>query len=887
MKNLEPLFNPKTIAVIGASNNKESVGYGVMNNLIGHGYDGVVYPVNPKRKSVQGVKAYPSISEAPDKIDLAIIITPAPTVPGIAEECGKAGVKGLVIISSGFKEAGKEGLEMYSDLQKTIKKFDMSVLGPNCLGFLRPSLNLNASFSPQKALKGNIAFISQSGALGTAIIDWAYGQNVGFSYFVSVGSMIDVDYANLIDHFGKDPSTSSILIYMESISHARKFLSAARAFARTKPIIVLKSGKSSEGAKAALSHTGSLTGDDAVFDAAFKRAGIVRVGTIGELFDCAQTLSMQRRPKGNRLAVVTNAGGPGVIATDYLIAKGGVLAKLSSETIESLNAVMPSTWSQANPVDVLGDADERRYRGAVDLCLKDPGADAVLVILTPQTMTDPAVVAQSIVELSKVHNKMILTSWMGESEVETGRGILKKGKVPIYAIPENAVRSFLNMYQYSRNIGLLYETPATIPHAFKPETQKNREMINGVLAEGRHILKEQEARELLVNYEIPVIKDILVKSPEEAVLAASQIGFPVVMKISSPDILHKTDVDGVKLDIQSQKKAKEAYQEILAGAKKHSPKAKIEGVIIQEMASKKHEILIGSKDDPIFGPVIVFGMGGVAVEIFKDINIGLPPLNMALAQRLIEETKIYKLLKGYRNMEGVDIKAIQFLLYKFAYLIMDFPEIKEIDMNPIAIDERGSVVLDAKVVLDEEITKEQRRPYDHLVISPYPREYVKKERLKNGKTVVLRPIRPEDEPLEAEMFTHFSKETQRFRFFTLIKDITHQLLIRYTQIDYDREMAIIAELTENRKKKMAGVVRLIADAYNETAEFAIVVADPWHSLGLGNLLTDYILKIARERGIKKVYANVLTDNYIMAHVFKKRGFKFSYQEDMCYVELKL
>ncbi len=547
---------------------------------------------------------------------------------------------------------------------------------------------------------------------------------------------------------------------------------------------------------------------------------------------------------------------------------------------------MPPTWSKANPVDVLGDADEERYHIAIEMCLKDPAADAVLVILTPQTMTDPADVARTIVELSKKHQKMILTAWMGESEVEAGRNILKEAKVPVYAIPETAVRSFLNMYQYSRNLELLYETPATIPHAFKPQTQKNRDIIDGILAEGRHTFTEHEAHRLLDNYEIPVIKDALVKGPAEAARRAAQMGFPVVMKISSPDILHKTDVDGVKLNIRTPEKAKAAYKEIIASAKEHAPKAKIDGVIIQEMVSKKYELLIGSKRDPIFGPVIVFGMGGVAVEVFKDTNVGLPPLNMALAQRIIEDTRIYSLLKGYRNIKGVDLKAIRFLLYKFAYLIMDFPEISEIDMNPIAVDEKGSVVLDAKVVLDPEARKKQKRRYDHLVISPYPLEYIRKMKLKDGNDVTLRPIRPEDEPLEAEMFTHFSQETQRFRFFTLIKDITHQLLIRYTQIDYDREIAIIAEVTEDHKKKMAGVVRLIADAYNETAEFAIVVADPWHNLGIGNLLTDYILEIAKKRGLKKVYANVLTDNYIMSHVFKKRGFKFSYQKDMCYVELK-
>ncbi|HQP10312.1 MAG TPA: bifunctional acetate--CoA ligase family protein/GNAT family N-acetyltransferase [Candidatus Omnitrophota bacterium] len=887
MKNLDPLFNPQTIAVIGASSNKESVGYGVMHNLIGQGYEGVVYPINPVRKSVQGVKAYPSIVQAPEKIDLAIIVTPAATVPGIVEECGQAGVKSLVIISSGFKEAGKDGVKMYAQLQKTIRKFHMSVLGPNCLGFLRPSLNLNASFSPQNGLKGNIAFISQSGALGTAIIDWARKQHVGFSYFVSVGSMIDVDYADLIDYFGQDPYTSSILIYMESIASARRFLSAARAFARTKPIIVLKAGRSSEGSKAALSHTGSLTGDDAVFDAAFKRAGVVRVGTIGELFDCAQTLSMQRKAKGNRLAIVTNAGGPGVIATDHLIEKGGTLAELSPDTMENLNKFMPPTWSRSNPVDVLGDADEKRYRTAVEFCLRDPGVDGVLAILTPQTVTNPSAIARMITELSKAHQKMILTAWMGEIQVEEGRDILKKANVPVYAIPENAVRSFLNIYQYSRNLELLYETPATIPHAFKPETHKNREIIDRILDQGRFTLTEREACQLLANYQIPVIKDALAKSPEEAAALSAQIGFPVVMKISSPDILHKTDVGGVRLNIRTPERAKETYEEIIKSAASFSPQAKIEGVTIQEMISKKYEVLIGSKRDPIFGPVIVFGMGGTAVEIFKDTNVGLPPLNMALAQRLIEDTKIYKLLKGYRNIAGMDMKALQFLLNKFAYLLMDFPDIKEIDMNPIAIDEHGSVVLDAKVVLDPEVRKKHKRPYEHMVISPYPEEYIKKENLKNGQPVILRPIRPEDEPLEAEMFTNFSKETQRFRFFTLIKDITHELLIRYTQIDYDREIAIIAELTEGQRKKMAGVVRLIADAYNQTAEFAIVVADPWHNLGLGNMLTDYILQIAREKEIKKVYANVLPDNHIMEHIFKKRGFKFTFQQDVCYAELKL
>ena len=761
------------------------------------------------------------------------------------------------------------------------------MIGPNCLGFLKPSLNLNASFSPKTAKPGNVAFISQSGALGTAILDWANKNNVGFSYFVSVGSVIDVSFDDLIDYFGEDPNTSSILIYMETLTNARKFLSAARAFARTKPIIILKVGKSTQGAKAAMSHTGSLTGSDEVFDAAFKRAGILRVDTIGQLFDCAQTLSKQRRPRGNRLAIVTNAGGPGVIATDHLINGGGQIAKLSKETLTKLNEILSPNWSKSNPIDVLGDAGPEHYEGAVELAMKDENVDGILVILTPQTMTDSAMIAERIVALSKKYKKTILTSWMGESEVEAGRETLKKGNVPVYAIPENAVQSFLNMYQYGRNQELLYETPSSTPKEFTPNLSGNKELIKKIQDEKRTVLTPLETTELLTNYDIPLVKSAIASNITQVQKITSQINFPVVMKIVSPDILHKTDVGGIRLDIHSLEQAKNAYKEIMTNVKKNMPSAKVEGVLIQERVIPKYELFIGAKQDPIFGPVIAFGMGGVAVELFKDTSIGLPPLNMKLAHHLIEETKIYQLLKGYRNMKGVNIRAIEFLLYKFAYLIMDFPEIKEIDINPFTMDEERGVVLDAKVILHKDPLKKDSRPYSHLVISPYPKEYVKEVKLKNGKKVTLRPIKPEDEPLEEEMFKHFSKETQRFRFFTLIKDISHKMLIRYTQNDYDREIAIIAELTEQRKKKMAGVVRLIADAYNETAEFAIVMADPWQHLGLGNLLTDYILEIAKERKIKKIFGNVLPDNHAMLHIFKKRGFSISRQEDVYYAELNL
>ncbi len=877
MKDLEVLFNPKTIAVVGATNKEGSVGRDLMRNLLGSGYQGTVYPVNPRRNSILGVKTYPSISETPDKIDLAVIATPAKTVPGIIQECGKAGVAAAVIISAGFNEAGKKGREMSDKIRQYAERYSIRILGPNCLGFIKPSISLNASFANKMALPGKIAFISQSGALCTAVLDWAVRNNVGFSHFVSIGSMLDIGFHHLIDYFGSDPGTSSILIYMESLKDARRFLSAARAFARTKPIIILKVGKSSEGAKAAMSHTGSLTGNDAVFEAAFKRAGVVRVNTIEQLFSCAQTLAMQPRPEGNKLAIITNAGGPGVIATDYLIENGGELANLSQDTIGRLNKMLPAAWSKGNPVDVLGDAGAERYEGAAELCLRDRNVDGVLVILTPQSMTDPVGVAQQLVRMNK-HGKTVLASFMGEDDVERGKQILKKGSIPAYDAPESAVRCFLSMHGYARNLEALYETPATIPHAFVPKIKENKEIIRR--ASG-NVLTESESKQLLMNYDIPIAESGVAKDAKSAARMADEIGFPVVMKILSPDILHKTDVGGVKIGINSCEEAEAAYREITASAKKEMPKADIKGVLVEKMIRKRYELLIGSKKDPIFGPVIVFGMGGVAVEVFKDTNVGLPPLNMALSMRIIEETKVFKLLKGYRNIKGSDIKSIQFLLYKFAYLLQDFPEIKEIDINPFAVDEKGGIVLDAKVILDKQSKKV--KPYAHLVISPYPKEYTTTFTMNNGKTAILRPIKPEDEPLEAEMFTKFSEQTQRFRFFQLIKDITHELLIRYTQIDYDREIAIIAEVS----KKMAGVVRLIADPYNETAEFAIVVADPWHRQGLGNKFTDYILEIAKKRGIKKVYADFLKDNHIMKHMFDKRGFKISESDGIYHAELSL
>lgn len=886
-RQLNTLFNPKSIAVIGASDTPGRVGYALFHNLTTNGFSGPVYPVNTTRAVVQGVEAYANIAALPQKVDLAIIATPANDVPELLKECAANQVLSTIVISAGFSESGEEGEGLVNQIRQTVELNGMSLLGPNCLGYIRPKTNLNASFSRKMPQKGGIAFISQSGALCTAVLDWSVKENVGFSYFVSIGDMVDIGFHDLIDYFGNDPDTKAILIYMETLSQARRFMSAARSFARTKPIIVLKVGRSQEGARAALSHTGSITGNNQIFDAAFKRAGILRVGSIAELFDCAKTLSMQRRPSSNRLAIVTNAGGPGVIATDALIDQKGSLADLSPETMEHLDKNMPRFWSRGNPIDILGDADAARYRTALKACLKDRNVDGILTILTPQAMTDAVAVARDMVEIAKGSYKTVLASFMGEDDVAEGRQILDQGKIPAYEQPEDAVRSFLNMVEYQQNLRYLTETPASIPHAFTPRTDINKKIINDIASSGRFILTEPEAKEILANYDIPVPIGGLAKNPVEARELAARIGYPVVMKVVSPEINLELYARGIVSNIQREEEIDPAYEKVMAAVQSDYPEIPIFGIYIEQFIEKRHQLLIGSVKDPIFGPVIVFGMGGAAVEILKDTNIGIPPLNMSLAQKLIDGTKISTLLKGYQGTKAADVAAIQFLLYKFAYLVMDFPEIKEMDINPLVVDEHGSMVLDARIYLDENIAGKTVKPFSHMVICPYPSEYETTVQMKNGQSVLLRPIRPEDEPMEEEMFKTFSEKTKQFRFFGPIKEAYHEMLIRYTQIDYDREIAIIAEITEEGRKKMAGVVRLIADPYNETAEYAIVLGDPWQGQGLGTIMTRYILEIARKRGIKKVYAHVLQENAGMLRIFKKFKFTTRQEEDTFRVDLPL
>jgi len=886
-KQLRKLFQPQSVAVIGASDDPSSIGYVVMKNLLEGGFEGPMSPVNIRHREVQGQKSFYRIGDLPEAPELAIITTPSYAVLQVIRECGEAGVGALAILSPGFQENDEEGKHRLDRIKQISREYGMRVLGPNCLGFISPHKGLNASFATRMAAPGNIAFLSQSGALGISTLDWAVEQNVGFSYFVSVGAMADVGYADLIDFFGTDHNTTCILLYMESLTEARRFMSAARAFARYKPIIVLKAGRSREGREAALSHTGSLVGNDAVFSAAFQRSGIIRVNTISQLFNCAQSLAMQPSPKGNRLAILSNAGGPGVLATDYLMTHGGQLAKLKEKTYEKLNEGLPVNWSHSNPVNILGDADAEVYRHALLNLLRDANTDAVLVILTYQSMTDPEEVAKTVVEVNRRSQKPLFAAWMGERGVQESRDILESGKVPPYRYPESAVDVFLKMYGYHRNLELLYETPPEEPQQFQSDKEKAAAIIAQVRAEGRLQMMEHEAKALLACYEMPMTAHRFARTAEEAAACAKACGYPVAMKIASPQVYHKADLGGVRLNLKNKKMVERAFEEVTAQVKAEEPEAEVRGVIIERMVQKPYELLIGGRKDAVLGPVVVFGKGGIEVEVHNDTRIGLPPLNMALAHRIIEGTRIYPLLRGYRNLPGVDLEALAFTLCKFSYLLMDFPEIREVDINPFVMDETGGIMLDAHVVLESGEPQKQK-PHQHLVLPPYPGRYQKTITAKNGKLVFLRPIRPEDEPMELAMVNRLSKESLYFRFFGYVPQMTHELMTRFTQIDYDREMAIIALIKDEGEEEMIGVVRIIADPWGEAAEYAILVADEWQGLGLGSQMTDYIIEIAQDMELERLYATVLASNKGMLSLFERKGFAIEREDfDTFRVELEL
>jgi len=873
VENLDKIFKPKSIAVIGASNKLGKPGYSIFRNLIGSGYDGIVFPINPSSESVQGVQAYKSIDDLPREVDLAIVATPSSVVLDVVENCGKKGIKGILIISAGFKEIGEKGIELEKKLLEIKNKYNLRIVGPNCVGFILPYLNLNATFARAMPMQGNIALFSQSGAVCGAILDWAAAANVGFSSFVSVGSMLDVDFGDLIDYFGMDIHTRSIVLYVESITKARKFMSASRSFARSKPIIVIKSGRYQEGAKAASSHTGAMAGEDEIYDAAFKRAGIVRVKEINDLFNCASILAKQNRPTGPNMVIITNAGGPGVLATDAIIEKGGKIANLKPETINNLNSFLPSHWSKSNPVDIIGDSDEEMYQKSIEACLEDENVDGLLTICVPQVVADPRLLADRLITISKKSTKPMIVSLPGEESVYHARQILNRNNVPAYSSPEEAVESYMYLYDYARNLELLYETPEELD--IKPslsDQKKIKNILSNAVKQERTLLNETESKELIEMYGINTTRPIIAKNEDEAVKTAEKVGYPVVMKIQSSDISHKSDAGGVVLDIQCEDPLRQSYKKMMEKVKTKYPDAKIDGVTIQKMIKNKgSELIIGSKKDPVFGSVILFGMGGIYTELFKDKAIGFPPLNQVLAQRLIEQTKAYKLLNGFRGLPPVNIQKVEETLINFSQMIIDHPEIKEVDINPLIASGDELIAVDARIVVDE---NPKSKP--HIIISTYPNKYIKTVKLKDKTKVTLRPIKPEDEYMWQDMFNSFSEETVRFRFFRIIKDTPHEMRTRYCNIDYDRELGIVAEIEENGKKRLIGVIRIILTPGREDeAEFALVVSDKWHRLGLGSEFLDYMFEIGKDKKLKKIYGIVLKDNIPMIKICREKNFEFT------------
>lgn len=886
---LKAIFSPKTVAVIGASDRPDSVGRTLLWNLISHPFGGTVFPINPKRSSVLGIKAYATITSVPETVELAIIATPAATVPGIIQECIEAGVQGAIVLSAGFKEIGAPGIALEQSILTSLRQSSLRLIGPNCLGVMNPRTGLNATFASQMAKPGNVAFISQSGAICTAVLDWSLRENVGFSAFVSIGSMLDVDWGDLIYYLGDDPHTHSIVIYMETIGNARSFLSAAREVALTKPIIVIKSGRTEAAAKAAASHTGSLAGSDAVLDAAFRRCGVLRVDTIAELFDVAEVLAKQDRlPKGPRLTIITNAGGPGVLTTDALIRAGGKLAALSDPTLDALNAVLPAHWSHGNPIDILGDADSDRYTKTFDIAAQDPNGDGVLVILTPQAMTNPTHTAEQLKTYAQNSDKPVLASWMGGTEVTAGEAILNQASVPTYPYPDAAARLFNFMWRYSDNLKALYETPklATDWEHCGADPATVQPLLASVQQQGRTLLTEQEAKQVLAAYGIPVVQTLKATSCEAAIAHADQIGYPVVLKLLSETITHKTDVGGVKLNLPNPEAVQRAYGEIETAVTALAGAAAFDGVTVQPMINRDngYELILGSSLDVQFGPVLLFGAGGQLVEVMRDSAIALPPLTTTLARRLIERTQIYTALKGVRGRAAVDLEQLENILVRFSQLVIEHPEIKEIDINPLlalpADDSAAHTLqaLDARIVLHEAEVDLSQVPKP--AIRPYPIQYVSDWNLKDGRRVTFRPIGPEDEPLIVQFHRTLSEESVYLRYFHLMKltqRTAHERLTRICFIDYDRQIALVADHhdPETGHQEILGVGRLSKLHGSNDAEFAMIVTDSAQHLGLGTELLQRLIHIAQQESIDRITAEILLENQAMQHICRKVGFELT------------
>jgi acetyltransferase len=869
---LKPLFAPESVAIFGASDRVDAVGQIVFSNMLKSGYQGGLYPINPKREEVQGRKAYTSLLQIGEPVELAVIATPPQSVPDIIEDCGKHGVKAAVIITAGFAETGAEGKALEHALLENARRYGIRLLGPNCLGIMRPDLGLNATFNKGGANTGNLAFVSQSGALCTAILDWAQTNDVGFSSVISMGSSADVDFGEILDYLVNDQKTQNILLYIEGIRNARSFMSSLRAAARIKPVILVKVGRHAAGSKAAMSHTASLVGSDDAFDAAIRRAGVVRVQSITQLFSAAKALSCGFHPSGKRLAIVTNGGGPGVMATDHAIDLGLEMATLSDATMEKLNLTLPPNWSHGNPVDIIGDAQADRYQSAVSACLEDPNVDGVLAILTPQAMTKPLEAAHAVIALSAQHNKPLLTCWMGESQVAESRIAFNQAKKPNFRTPEPAVEVFSYLSAYYRNQKLLMQVPGPLSHHLEPDVVAARMIIDNALQDRRKVLSEMESKALLSAFHIPVAQTLIAHTPNEALLIAQQLGYPVAMKVNSRDITHKTDAGGVLLNLANAQALSAAYHEIMENVKRYRPDAQMDGVSIEPMVVKPNgrELMVGVTNDAVFGPVITFGAGGTMVEVMGDRAVALPPLNTFLVKELIEETRASKMLGAFRHMPPVDLAALQSILLRVSEMVCELPALMEMDINPLIIDEHGALAADARVVVALRQPSADR--YAHMAIYPYPSHLISNWQLADGSAITIRPIRPEDAEIEQAFVRGLSEVSRYMRFMFSVQELSQNMLVRFTQIDYSREMALIAITNEDDHEIELGVARFATNPDGKSCEFALVIADAMQGKGLGQKLMIALMDAARGKGLKIMSGEVLKNNASMLKLMARLGF---------------
>ncbi|MFP4125556.1 MAG: GNAT family N-acetyltransferase [Alphaproteobacteria bacterium] len=876
VRNLDHLFKPGSIALVGADTVPGSLGARLAENLIGHGFQGAIMLVGAEGP-IQGLTSYASVDELPSAPDLALIATPAETVPAIVDALGKRGTRSAIVIPPGFAEIGAEGRALQQQMLDAAKPHVLRVVGPNCLGLLSTDTNLNASMLRTRPLKGTLAFAAQSGAVMSTVVDRATYRGVGFSHLVSVGDMADVDFGDLLDYWLADPKTRAILLHMEGVRDARKFMSAARAASRTKPVVVIKSGRSPEGARAAASHTGLLTGEDDVFSAAFRRAGMLRVDDLNEVFAAVETLGMGMRVKGDRLAILSNGGGMGVIATDALVRDGGRLAELSDDTVAALDAFLPRTCSPRNPVDIAADADAERYGRSLETLLKDTNLDAILVLNSPVNEDLVDANADAVIETVKKKRRPVMTSWLGKEVPRPARRRFGSARIPTYDTPEDAVRGFMHLVAYQRNQEMLLQAPTAIELDTQPDVAAARRVCEEAIVAGRDWLTEPESKKLLAAYAVPVVRTETATTPLEAGRLGARMGMQVALKILSPDIPHKSDVAGVVLNLAGAEQIERAARAMLERVRDRAPEARIEGFSVQEMVAMPDatELIIGADNDPVFGPIILFGAGGVAVEALRDRAVALPPLNLELACEMIQQTRVYRLLQGYRTVKPAAIDQIAMALVKLAQLVADVDLIDAVDVNPLMANPNGVLALDARI----KVARPERPGTARFAIRPYPRELEKLVTLRDGTPVHLRPIRPDDAPAVHDMIARTNLDDLRMRFFTAMKSLPPALAARLTQIDYDREMAFVAHAVNGQNDGLWGVGRLHADPDRQRAEYAVLTRSDIAGRGLGLRLMQEIIDHGRRTGVQEIFGEVLAENERMLKMDERLGFRRERSDD--------